>query len=365
MDELRKLWCGIGSLRWSVDRNRSWTESGNWHRNLHWAVHHSSSIVHSLKYFLTASHEVSNFPEFVTVGMVDGVQIYQYDSISKRGVGLGWISEDHQYWERETATSQGTEQSFKNNIGVAMSRFNQTGGVHTVQLMYGCTLNEKDPPQGYFQYAYDGMDFLSLDKKTLTWTAANSKAVPTKTKWDATGADARFQTNYLDNTCIEWLKKYLMYGKETLGRKDTPEVSLVQKDSSSSAVVCHATGFYPDGVMITWKRDGEEMQDDVAVGETLPNEDGTFQKRSVLTVSPEERKKSKYTCEVAHESGELIVKTLIVEEGHTLGIIIVCVIGALVVIGAIVGFAMMKKKDYKKAEQSDTDSDNSNPIARK
>lgn len=67
--------------------------------------------------------------------------------------------------------------------------------------------------------------------------------------------------------------------------------------------------------MITWKKDGAEMQEDVYVGETLPNEDGTFQKKAVLTVSPEERKKGQYTCEVAQRSTAPIVKTLIIEDG--------------------------------------------------
>ena len=40
----------------------------------------------------------------------------------------------------------------------------------------------------------------------------------------------------------------------------SPEVTLFQKDSG---VVCHSTGFYPDGVVITWKRDGEDMHKDV------------------------------------------------------------------------------------------------------
>ena len=92
----------------------------------------------------------------------------------------------------------------------------------------------------------------------------------------------------------------------------SPEVTLFQKDSG---VVCHSTGFYPDGVVITWKRDGEDMHKDVNMWETLPNEDGTFQKRAELTVSPEERKKGHFTCEVAHKSGKPIVKTLIVEDG--------------------------------------------------
>lgn len=90
-----------------------------------------------------------------------------------------------------------------------------------------------------------------------------------------------------------------------------PEVNIFQQDAT---VVCHATGFFPEGVMITWKKDGVEMQHDVAVEETLPNNDGTFQKRVVLTVSTQEGKNGQYTCEVAHKSGVPIVKTLILQD---------------------------------------------------
>lgn len=79
-----------------------------------------------------------------------------------------------------------------------------------------------------------------------------------------------------------------------------PKVSVFQKDSSSSTVVCHANGFYPEAVMVTWKRDGMEMTGDIEVGETMPNADGNFQNRAVLTVPLKAGKNSKYTCEVTH-----------------------------------------------------------------
>lgn len=62
--------------------------------------------------------------------------------------------------------------------------------------------------------------------------------------------------------------------------------------------------------MITWKKAGKEMTDDVDVAETLPNADGNFQKRAVLTVPLGERKNSEYSCEVIHSSGEPIVMIL-------------------------------------------------------
>ncbi|CAL8235916.1 unnamed protein product, partial [Arctogadus glacialis] len=55
-----------------------------------------------------------------------------------------------------------------------------------------------------------------------------------------------------------------------------PRVSLLQR-SPSSPVVCHATGFYPDRVVVFWRRDGQELHEQVDPGEVLPNHDGTFQ----------------------------------------------------------------------------------------
>ncbi|KAI4903914.1 hypothetical protein NFI96_028717 [Prochilodus magdalenae] len=76
-----------------------------------------------------------------------------------------------------------------------------------------------------------------------------------------------------------------------------------QKDSSSP-VVCHATGFYPKPVMISWKKNGEDLDEGVEIRETVPNQDGTFQKRSILTVSPEELDRNQYTCIIQHSSLE-------------------------------------------------------------
>ncbi|XP_041932343.1 class I histocompatibility antigen, F10 alpha chain-like isoform X2 [Alosa sapidissima] len=322
--------------------------------------HQASGAIHSLQYFYTATSEIPNLPDFVAVAMVDSVQFVHYDSKSKEAVPKrDWINKHvaPQYWKRETDIFLAASQTFKENIDTLKQRFNQTGGVHTYQLMYGCQWDETGYVNGYRQYGYDGEDFIFLELKEMRWIAPSKESVITKNKWDPFKPRNHYLKDYYSKTCIEWGKKYVQYGSSSLDRKVHPEVTLIQKDSG---VACHATGFYPDQVMITWKRDGEEMQEDVDVGETLPNEDGTFQKRAVLAVSPEERKKGQYTCEVAHKSGPPTFKTLIVEDGNILGIIIGCVVAAAVVIGVIVAIVMKKKKGYKKAEQSDSESDHSN-----
>ena len=89
--------------------------------------------VHSLQYFYTASSGLSTFPEFVAVGMVDGVQFEYYDSNIQRTVlKQDWMhqvtSDDPDYLERKNASFLVAQQSFKTNIGILMKRFNQTGG---------------------------------------------------------------------------------------------------------------------------------------------------------------------------------------------------------------------------------------------
>ncbi|KAL7839142.1 hypothetical protein SRHO_G00258000 [Serrasalmus rhombeus] len=267
----------------------------------------ASAASHSLQYLYTGVTPGINFPEFTVVGLVDGGQFVYYDSdIRKLIPKTEWIkkseADDPGYWNRETQISQGHQENFKANVGTLKQRFNQTDGVHTVQWMYGCEVHGDGTRRGYMQYGYDGEDFISLDLNTETWTAANPKAVITKQMWEHVNWAAQVK-NYLDNSCTEWLHKYVEYGRSTLERKVSPEVSLFQKDSSSP-VVCFATGFFPKAVMISWQKNGEDLHEDVEIRETLLNQDGTFQKRSVLTVSPEELNRNVFTCIIQHSSLE-------------------------------------------------------------
>ncbi|KAK0151253.1 Major histocompatibility complex class I-related gene protein [Merluccius polli] len=258
--------------------------------NIVTVLHHSNSnivtvlhhMIHSLKYFYTASSGVSNFPEFVGVGMVDELQFIHYDSNSQKvELKQSWMDrltrDNPQYLERETGIILGYQQDYKVSIENLKRRFNQTGGVHMYQWMYGCEWDdEDDTTDGYSQYGYDGEDFIVLDLKNLRWIAPTPQAFISKLKWDQNRARLEHLKNYYNKECVDWLKKYLDYGKSTLQRTERPEVSLLQR-RPSSPVVCHATGFYPDRVVVFWRRDGEELYEHVDHGEVLPNPDGTFQ----------------------------------------------------------------------------------------
>ncbi|XP_051728346.1 H-2 class I histocompatibility antigen, Q9 alpha chain-like [Ctenopharyngodon idella] len=331
-------------------------------------VHLAYAGTHSLKYFYTAVSGDIDFPEFTIVGLVDEGQFMYFDSNIKRVVPkTEWMrqKEGADYWDGETQTATGTHQNFRNNIQVAKERFNHSTGVHSFQFMYGCQLDDDGSTRGYWQYGYDGDDFISFDKSTLTWTAPNAQAVITKKKWDDDKAGNEYQKTYLENECIEWLKKYVGYGKDTLERKDAPEVFLLQKDPSSP-VLCQATGFYPSNIMMTWQKNKEDHYEDVAVGTTLPNIDGTFQK--TITLNPEEWKNNKeaYRCVVQHVGAAqdivVTVKDIRSNPGsdNTIAIVVGCLVAVAAVLAAIVGLVLWKRSNgYGKASTKDSDSENS------
>ncbi|XP_053084833.1 H-2 class I histocompatibility antigen, Q9 alpha chain isoform X3 [Pangasianodon hypophthalmus] len=336
------------------------------------SLHLSSAVTHSLQYIYTGVTPGINFPEFTLVGQVDGEQFDYYDSNIRNMIPkTEWIQkhEGEDYWSRETQRAQGNQESFKVNVAILMQRFNQTKGVHTVQLMYGCELDDDGTTRGYMQFGYDGEDFISLDLKTKTWIAPKPQAVITKNKWDPNTANNDYWKNYLEKECINWIKKYVSYGRETLERKVRPEASVLQKHSPSAEVVCHATGFFPKAVVISWQKDGEEVHENVELRETLPNQDGSFQKRSILTVPAEELQKHNYTCVIQHSSLEKEL-VLHVRDGGSDGApvaIIVAVVAALVALVAVVaGIVVWKKKNSgfkpvpaKAASEGDSSSNNS------
>ncbi|XP_075962420.1 class I histocompatibility antigen, Non-RT1.A alpha-1 chain-like isoform X8 [Anarhichas minor] len=253
-------------------------------------LHGAAAVTHSLKYFDTASSGVPNFPEFVAVGLVDDVEMVRYDSNTRRAEPKqDWMSrltaDDPQFWQGQTEIAMGAQQVYKANIETVKQRFNQTGGVHIFQRMYGCEWDdETDEVKGYDQFGYDGEDFISLDLKTETYIAPKQRAVITKHKWDHNRAMMAHRKHYYTQICPEWLKKYVNYGRSSLMRTERPSVSLLQK-TSSSPVSCHATGFYPDRATLFWRKDGEKLHEDVDLGEILPNHDGSFQMSADLKLS--------------------------------------------------------------------------------
>ncbi|KAF7642078.1 hypothetical protein LDENG_00265120 [Lucifuga dentata] len=392
-----------------------------------------------------------------------------YDSNTERAEPKqDWMRDaaaaDPQYWERETQNFMGAQQVYKANIETAKQRFNQTGGVHIYQVMYGCEWDdETGDVTGYDQYGYDGEDFLvfdlkeetlispkpqafitkmkydhnkvflaqkkyyltqlcpdwlkkyvvfgssvlqrtgvhivqrmvgcewndetgdvtgfsqdgydgedfiALDMKTETWIAPKQQAFITKMKWDYDQAHLAYEKNYFTQDCPDWLKKYVAFGSSVLQRTVSPSVSLLQK-SPSSPVSCHATGFYPNRIMMFWTKDGEELYEGVDQGEILPNNDGTFQKSIDLDVSSLQAEDWKrYQCVFQISGLKESINTKLDQKmirtnwgktemggdgdpssGFLVGLVVGGVVALLLLVGCITGLIFWKKnkKEWKKS----------------
>nr|AIY62748.1 MHC class I antigen [Gallus gallus] len=268
------------------------------------AVCGAAAELHSLRYVHTAMTDPGpRLPWFVDVGYVDRELFVLYNSTGRRYVpGTEWMAAntDQQYWYGQTQIGQGNERSVEVSLNTLQERYNQTGGSHTLQLMYGCDILEDGTIPGYHQTAYDGRDFIAFDKGTMTFTAAVPEAVTTKRKWEEGGVAERSKS-YLEETCVEGLRRYVEYGKAELGRRERPEVRVSGKEADGILTLsCRAHGFYPRPIAVSWLKDGAVRGQDAQSGGIVPNGDGTY--HTWVTIDAQPGDGDKYQCRVEHAS---------------------------------------------------------------
>ncbi|KAI5091269.1 major histocompatibility complex class I UXA2 precursor, partial [Silurus meridionalis] len=291
----------------------------------------------------------SDFPEFTAVGLLDGEQFMFYSSSNMMLIPENWIknSKSENYWKNEEQNMEGHHDNFNNIFTRIKNQFNDSREGHTLQRMYGCESDDDVITRRYDQYGFDGEDFISLDLETGTWIAIKPQAEILKRNWDSTGY-TKYWKNFLEHECIDLLNTIVNYGRETVERKVRPKTSLFQKEASSPEVVCHATGFYPKSVMISWQKDRQEVLEDVELRETLPNQDGSFQKRSILKVSAEDLQKHTYTCVIEHSSLEKdlvlpVSERRILRDAGLIGIMVGIIVFLVVLVTVVAGIVVWKK----------------------
>uniref|UniRef100_F7CJ50 Ig-like domain-containing protein n=1 Tax=Macaca mulatta TaxID=9544 RepID=F7CJ50_MACMU len=301
---------------------------------------------HSMRYFYTAvSRPGRREPLFIAVGYVDDTQFVRFDSDAespRMEPRAPWVEQEGpEYWDRETQNMKTATQTYRGNLRTALRYYNQSeGGSHTIQKMYGCDLGPDGRLlRGYEQFAYDGRDYIALNEDLRSWTAADMAAQFTQRKWEAARAAEQHRT-YLEGECLEWLRRYLENGKETLQRADPPKTHVTHHPVSDyeATLRCWALGFYPAEITLTWQRDGEEQTEDTELVETRPTGDGTFQKWAAVVVPSGEEQR--YTCHVQHE-GLPKPLTLRFEPFSQSTIPIVGIIAGLVLLGTVVTGAVV------------------------
>nr|AJZ74006.1 MHC class I antigen [Cercocebus atys] len=309
---------------------------------------------HSMKYFYTAVSRPGRWePHFISVGYVDDTQFVRFDSDAespRKEPRAPWAEQEGpEYWEEQARRAKANAQADRMCLRTVPGYYNQSeGGSHTFQSMYGCDLGPDGRLlRGYYQSAYDGRDYIALNEDLLSWTSADVAAQNTQREWEADRYAEQMRA-YLEGECVEWLRRYLENGKETLQRADPPKTHVTHHPISNheATLRCWALGFYPAEITLTWQRDGEDQTQDTELVETRPAGDGTFQKWGAVVVPSGEEQR--YTCHVQHE-GLPEPLTLRWEPSSQSTIPIVGIVAglavlAVVVTGAVVAAVMWRRK---------------------
>ncbi|XP_041867653.1 major histocompatibility complex class I-related gene protein-like [Melanotaenia boesemani] len=334
---------------------------------------------HSVTILFTGSVGLTNLPEVVSVEVVDGNQVVYCNSNGTLEPRQRWLQ---QLYGDDPQLLQQTKQEcfesmptfFRLMISSLKQHFNQSEGIHIVQRIGGCEVdNETGELTGILQYGYNGEGFIAFDLKTLTWVALKPEAEFLKNAWDNEKHDKQFVKDLLTKTYLEWLQNYFVYGKSFLLRTDLPSVSLLQKNPSSP-VSCYATGFYPNSALLFWRKDGEEIHEDVTHGDILSNHDGTFQigvKLDISSLRPEDW--GRYDCvfqfsgvtdKIITKLDKTVIRTNRKEKGLSVVSIATTATAAVVIVFIIValGLTAIKYKSERSSSPERTSSPSSDTI---
>lgn len=314
------------------------------------------SAKHSLSYFLTASSGIPSIPEFIAVSTIDDIQAAYCDSEIKRAEPRHkWVKklleDDKMQWRWHNYTCMAAHQVRKSDLELLNKLYNKTGGAHVLQRRTGCEWDEDKGIKAYDKYGYDGEDLISFNMETRTWSTLVKEVIITESALEVDKA-VQSIVDFLNNTCPQWLKKHLNYGKNILLVTEFPSVSLLQK-SPSSPVTCHATGFYPRQAEMFWRRAGVEVHENVNLSEILPNNDNTYQMSAdldVLSIAPEDWEKFDCVFQFPNKKKNIVTKldkTMIKsnkEANSTTAAVVSLLLVIIVIVALAVGFVVYNNR---------------------
>ncbi|KAK9405409.1 major histocompatibility complex class I-related protein-like [Crotalus adamanteus] len=252
---------------------------------------------HSLRYFYLHLPEPSQgLPQFSIRSYLDDQPIAHYNSHTRKMEPLvPWMEEG----DKENFLAP--ERVFRADLEKLSKLDHRAGGLHTWQVMLGCELMEDRGKGGFFRHGYDGMDFISFDKEALTWVPAQPQARKLKRKWEDDPGWSERNKFFLEETCIEWLQRYLSCKNKTLQRIEPPVGKVTRKkmDNHREVLICQAFGFYSREIQATWTRDGQVCDYETLPRNVAPNSDGTYYVCLSIEIDPKER--DCFRCRLEHQ----------------------------------------------------------------
>ncbi|NXP42650.1 HA1F protein, partial [Leiothrix lutea] len=310
-------------------------------------------VLHSLHYLVVSVSEPSlGVPQFLSIGLVDGIPFMRYDSgWGQMDLLTQWMRDRAEpgCWHKETQTWERWQHMDVRNLETLQDRYNQSRGLHTIQRLYGCDLLSDGSVRGSYRIAYDGRDFMSFDLGSGKFVAADGAAEITRRRWEQDGTVAERWTNYLKYECPGCLRKYVRYGQKELERKEAPDVHVSGKEERGTLILsCRAYGFYPNTIAVNWMKGDEIWDQETEWGGIVPNSDGTFHTWARIEALPQEWEQ--YRCRVEHPG--MLEPGIFAWEptsgGNLTVVVAVVVIAAILILTVLIGFIVWKLQSRRR-----------------
>ncbi|XP_054072363.1 antigen-presenting glycoprotein CD1d-like [Rissa tridactyla] len=198
---------------------------------------------------------------------------------------------------------------YMHNIPLSLSsdaRMFQAPYPFVIQYVTGCDLYPNGSYTKFYHVAYNAHDFLNFNVDKGRWERQQESELAAQVEGQFNNYTIFSDTlqYHLNVTCVDYMKKFIEYGKASLERQEMPVATVFARTPRPDQLllVCHVTGFYPRPISVAWLRDGQEVPPGPTLNTSaiLPNADLTYQLRSVLAVAP--RDGHSYACRVRHRS---------------------------------------------------------------
>ncbi|XP_074071089.1 hereditary hemochromatosis protein homolog isoform X2 [Macrotis lagotis] len=175
---------------------------------------------HSLQYKVVGTfNSDEGLVSYSVLGYLDDELFLHYGNknqrLEPRGAWLNWIVETDA-WKRENSNVKDILVEFKKSLGEVMP---QKTGSHTFQEIVGCKLHEDGHKTTFWNFGYDGEDFLFFQPETSTWKIINPAAESLKTAFEEE-LDPKYQNSKLGVYCQQ-LQDYQKVWKEQKAGADT------------------------------------------------------------------------------------------------------------------------------------------------
>ncbi|XP_041035564.1 class II histocompatibility antigen, B-L beta chain-like [Carcharodon carcharias] len=200
--------------------------------------------------------------------------------------------------------------------------------LHIFHVQCECIYHDNKPANFSWQDGYDGITILYYDFTNKTFVAVQSIA---QTEVDRRNSNTDYVASVprrIHSFCNK-IKQTAITSNLTM-EKMAPTSSRVflQEKAGQRDLVCLVKNFFPRNIKVSWLRNGVAIVNGQETTNIAPQDDSTFQARSILTLN--EGVGGSYFCQVEHEA---LTRKLLVPLEHDR----ITKNEALIIVGAVLG----------------------------